>query len=99
MLHGDTFHPDFILAAPPFNISDWGGARLGSDKRWQYGASPKANANFACVQHIVHHLAPASGAGLVLANGSMSSNQACEGSGTRSKADCLARRTGHEALS
>ena len=85
--HGDTFHTDrhpdlkadFILANPPFNISDWGGERLTEDKRWQYGTPPKGNANFAWVQHIVHHLAPAGTAGFVLANGSMSSNQSGEG--------------------
>jgi len=85
--HGDTFHndrhpdlkADFILANPPFNISDWGGERLAGDKRWQYGVPPKGNANFAWVQHIVHHLAPAGVAGFVLANGSMSSNQSGEG--------------------
>ncbi|MEX1025037.1 MAG: class I SAM-dependent DNA methyltransferase [Planctomycetota bacterium] len=85
--HGDTFHADrhpdlkadFILANPPFNISDWGGERLGQDKRWQYGPPPKGNANYAWVQHIVHHLAPAGVAGFVLANGSMSSNQSGEG--------------------
>ena len=85
--HGDTFHndrhpdlkADFILANPPFNISDWGGDRLKDDKRWQYGAPPAGNANFAWVQHIVHHLAPAGVAGFVLANGSMSSNQSGEG--------------------
>lgn len=85
--HGDTFHndrhpdlrADFILANPPFNISDWGGDRLREDKRWQYGVPPAGNANFAWVQHIVHHLAPAGVAGFVLANGSMSSNQSGEG--------------------
>jgi type I restriction enzyme M protein len=85
--HGDTFHndrhpdlkADFILANPPFNISDWGGERLRDDKRWQYGVPPAGNANFAWVQHIVHHLAPAGVAGFVLANGSMSSNQSGEG--------------------
>jgi len=85
--HGDTFHndrhpdlkADFILANPPFNVSDWGGERLTGDKRWQYGAPPKGNANFAWVQHILHHLAPAGVAGFVLANGSMSSNQSGEG--------------------
>jgi type I restriction enzyme M protein len=81
-LHNDR-HPDlkadFILANPPFNISDWGGARLAGDKRWQYGVPPAGNANFAWVQHIVHHLAPAGVAGFVLANGSMSSNQSGEG--------------------
>ena len=81
--HGDSFHDDrhpdlkadFILANPPFNVKDWGGERLRDDKRWEYGAPPKGNANFAWVQHIVHHLAPNGRAGFVLANGSMSSNQ------------------------
>ena len=85
--HGDTFHndrhpdlkADFILANPPFNISDWGGDRLKDDKRWRYGVPPARNANFGWVQHIVHHLAPAGVAGFVLANGSMSSNQSGEG--------------------
>ncbi len=85
--HGDTFHndrhpdlkADFILANPPFNVSDWGGERLTEDKRWQYGVPPKGNANFAWVQHIVHHLAPSGIAGFVLANGSMSSSQSGEG--------------------
>ena len=70
---------DFVLANPPFNISDWGGARLREDVRWRYGAPPAGNANFAWVQHIVHHLAPAGVAGVVLANGSMSSTQSGEG--------------------
>ncbi|MBT8467682.1 MAG: type I restriction-modification system subunit M [Deltaproteobacteria bacterium] len=85
--HGDTFHndrhpdlkADFILANPPFNISDWGGDRLKDDKRWRYGTPPSRNANFAWVQHIAHHLAPTGVAGFVLANGSMSSNQSGEG--------------------
>ena len=85
--HGDSFHDDrhpdlkadFILANPPFNVSDWGGERLVDDKRWQYGIPPKGNANFAWVQHMVHHLAPRGVAGFVLANGSMSSNQSGEG--------------------
>ncbi len=85
--HGDSFlndrHPDlkadYILANPPFNVSDWGGERLQDDKRWQYGVPPRGNANFAWVQHIVHHLAPSGVAGFVLANGSMSSNQSGEG--------------------
>ena len=85
--HGDSFHndrhadlkADFILANPPFNVSDWGGDRLTEDKRWSYGAPPKGNANFAWVQHMVHHLAPAGIAGFVLANGSMSSSQSGEG--------------------
>ena len=81
--HGDSFHDDhhpdlkadFILANPPFNVKDWGGERARDDKRWEYGIPPKGNANFAWVQHIVHHLAPRGMAGFVLANGSMSSNQ------------------------
>ena len=85
--HGDSFHndhhpdlkADFILANPPFNVSDWGGERLVEDKRWRYGIPPKGNANFAWVQHMVHHLAPNGVAGFVLANGSMSSNQSGEG--------------------
>ena len=85
--HGDSFHndrhpdlkADYVLANPPFNVSDWGGERLADDQRWQYGAPPAGNANFAWVQHIVHHLAPAGVAGFVLANGSMSSNQRGEG--------------------
>jgi type I restriction enzyme M protein len=70
---------DFILANPPFNISDWGGDRLREDVRWKYGPPPAGNANFAWVQHIVHHLSPAGVAGVVLANGSMSSTQNGEG--------------------
>ncbi len=85
--HGDSFHndrhpdlkADFILANPPFNVSDWGGERLTDDKRWRYGVPPRGNANFAWVQHMVHHLAPGGAAGFVLANGSMSSNQSGEG--------------------
>ena len=70
---------DFILANPPFNDSDWGGERLAKDVRWKYGVPPPANANFAWVQHFIHHLAPNGIAGFVLANGSMSSNQSGEG--------------------
>ena len=85
--HGDSFHndrhpdlkADYILANPPFNVSDWGGERLADDNRWRYGVPPKGNANFAWVQHMVHHLAPAGVAGFVLANGSMSSSQSGEG--------------------
>jgi len=66
---------DYVLANPPFNISDWGGDRLREDVRWKYGAPPASNANFAWIQHIVHHLAPSGTAGVVLANGSMSSTQ------------------------
>jgi type I restriction enzyme M protein len=85
--HGDTFHndrhpdlkADYILANPPFNVSDWRGELLKDDKRWQYGVPPTGNANFAWVQHMIHHLAPTGLAGFVLANGSMSSNQSGEG--------------------
>jgi len=70
---------DFVLANPPFNDSDWGGDRLKDDKRWKYGVPPEGNANFAWVQHFIHHLAPTGMAGFVLANGSMSSNQSGEG--------------------
>ncbi|HET8630863.1 MAG TPA: class I SAM-dependent DNA methyltransferase [Thermomicrobiales bacterium] len=85
--NADTFHQDlhpdlradYILANPPFNISDWGGERLRQDKRWQYGAPPVGNANYAWVQHILYHLAPTGVAGFVLANGSLSSNTSGEG--------------------
>ena len=70
---------DYILANPPFNISDWGGDRLRDDVRWQFGVPPVGNANYAWLQHIYHHLAPNGTAGVVLANGSMSSNQSGEG--------------------
>jgi len=85
--HGDTFHndrhpdlkADYILANPPFNVSDWRGELLKEDKRWQYGVPPFGNANFAWVQHFIYHLAPMGLVGFVLANGSMSSNQSGEG--------------------
>lgn len=70
---------DHILANPPFNISDWGGDRLREDPRWQFGTPPVGNANYAWLQHIHWHLAPYGTAGVVLANGSMSSNQSGEG--------------------
>ena len=80
--HNDQ-HPDlkadYILANPPFNMSDWGGDSLREDKRWKYGAPPVGNANFAWVQHFIHHLSPNGTAGFVLANGSMSSNTSGEG--------------------
>ncbi len=80
--NADTFHDDlhktlkanYILANPPFNVSDWGGDRLQDDIRWKYGVPPTSNANFAWLQHMVHHLNPAGGvAGTVLANGSLGS--------------------------
>jgi type I restriction enzyme M protein len=70
---------DHILANPPFNISDWGGERLRDDPRWRFGPPPVGNANYAWLQHIHWHLAPYGTAGVVLANGSMSSNQSGEG--------------------
>lgn len=91
--HADTFrrdlHPDlradYVLANPPFNDSDW--FRKDDDVRWQYGVPPKGNANFAWVQHFIHHLAPHGMAGFVLANGSMSSNQSGEGDIRRALVD------------
>jgi len=64
---------DFVLANPPFNVSDWSGDKLKDDPRWKYGVPPAGNANFAWLQHILHHLAPNGTAGVILANGSMSS--------------------------
>ncbi len=84
---GDSFHDDkfkdlkadYILANPPFNVSDWGGELLQEDVRWKYGVPPKGNANFAWVQHFIHHLSPKGTAGFVLANGSLSSMTSNEG--------------------
>jgi len=84
---GDSFRDDqfkdlradFILANPPFNDSDWGGEHLQEDPRWKFGVPPKNNANFAWVQHFIHHLSPVGAAGFVMANGSMSSNTGGEG--------------------
>lgn len=85
--YGDTLHndqlpdlkADYVIANPPFNVSDWGGESLRSDVRWKYGTPPTGNANFAWVQHFIHHLAPTGTAGFVLANGSMSSQSSGEG--------------------
>ena len=85
--NADSFHhdlhpslkADYVLANPPFNDSDWGGDRLREDVRWKHGTPPLSNANFAWVQHFIHHLAPTGTAGFVLANGSLSSNQSGEG--------------------
>ncbi len=84
---GDSFRDDqfkdlkadFILANPPFNDSDWGGDLLQDDTRWKFGTPPRGNANFAWVQHFIHHLSPTGIAGFVLANGSMSSSTSNEG--------------------
>lgn len=84
---GDSFHndkhkdlkADYILANPPFNVSDWGGELLQDDARWKFGIPPKGNANYAWIQHFIHHLSPTGTAGFVLANGSMSSQSGGEG--------------------
>lgn len=86
--NADSFHDDqhktlkanFILANPPFNVSDWGGERLRDDIRWKYGVPPVGNANYAWLEHMLHHLNPAGGvAGTVLANGSLSTQSSGEG--------------------
>jgi type I restriction enzyme M protein len=85
--NADTFfndcHPtlkaDFIMANPPFNLSDWGADKLAGDVRWKYGLPPTGNANFAWMQHMIHHLSPDGKVGLVLANGSLSSQTGGEG--------------------
>ena len=85
--YADTFfneqHPtlraDFVMANPPFNMSDWGGDKLKEDKRWKYGTPPNGNANFAWLQHMIYHLSPKGKIGMVLANGSLSSNTGGEG--------------------
>ncbi|GAB6137475.1 type I restriction-modification system subunit M [Halanaerobaculum tunisiense] len=82
----DSFHndshkdlkADYILANPPFNVSDWGGEHLADDRRWRYGIPYNGNANYAWIQHFIHHLAPNGTAGFVLANGSLSTNQSNE---------------------
>jgi type I restriction enzyme M protein len=84
---GDSFHhdmhpdlrADFILTNPPFNVSEWGGERLRDDPRWRYGIPPVGNANFAWIQHMLHHLSPTGTMVTVLANGSLSSQQSGEG--------------------
>jgi type I restriction enzyme M protein len=77
-LHKDL-RADFILANPPFNVSDWKGELLRDDPRWKYGQPPVGNANFAWIEHFIHHLAPHGIAGFVMANGSLSSQQSGEG--------------------
>jgi type I restriction enzyme M protein len=68
-----------VIANPPFNISDWQGEHLRDDNRWQYGTPPTGNANYAWLQHFIHKLSPTGTAGIVLANGSMTSNSGGEG--------------------
>lgn len=77
-LHPDL-RADYVIANPPFNVSDWWDAKLGDDPRWKYGTPPQGNANFGWVQHFIHHLAPNGTAGFVLANGSLSSKSSGEG--------------------
>lgn len=85
--NADTFfndcHPtlkaNFVMANPPFNLSDWGADRLAEDQRWKYGVPPAGNANFAWLQHMIYHLAPNGKIGMVLANGSLSSQTGGEG--------------------
>jgi len=85
--NADTFfndcHPqlkaDFVMANPPFNLSDWGVDKLQNDVRWKYGTPPSGNANFAWLQHMIHHLAPNGKIGMVLANGSLASQSGGEG--------------------
>ncbi len=85
--HADSFHrdlhpdlrADYVLANPPFNTKDWGAARLQHDPRWRFGVPPAQNANFAWVQHIIHHMAPRGRAGFVLANGAMTTSSGGEG--------------------
>ena len=85
--HADTFfndlHPmmkaDFIMANPPFNLSNWGQEKLKDDVRWQFGTPPTGNANYAWIQHMIHHLAPNGKIGLVLANGALSTQTGGEG--------------------
>lgn len=74
-----TLHADFIMANPPFNLSDWGADKLAGDVRWRYGTPPAGNANFAWLQHMIHHLAENGRIGMVLANGSLSSQSGGEG--------------------
>lgn len=74
-----TMRADYIMANPPFNLSDWGADKLADDIRWQYGLPPAGNANFAWLQHMIYHLAPNGKIGMVLANGSLSSQSGGEG--------------------
>ena len=82
-----TLRADYILANPPFNISDWGGDSLSDDPRWVYGIPPRGNANFAWLQHMLARLSVRGRAGIVLANGSMSSQQGGEGEIRRGMVD------------
>jgi type I restriction enzyme M protein len=74
-----TLKADFIMANPPFNLSNWGQDKLKDDKRWKYGIPPAGNANYAWIQHMIHHLAPNGKLGLVLANGALATQSSGEG--------------------
>ncbi|MDD4692252.1 type I restriction-modification system subunit M, partial [Eubacterium aggregans] len=74
-----TLKADFIMANPPFNLSNWGRDKLMEDIRWKYGTPPAGNANYAWIQHMIHHLAPGGKIGLVLANGALSTQSSGEG--------------------
>lgn len=80
---GNDLHPDlradFVIANPPFNVSNWWDAKLQDDPRWKFGTPPEGNANFGWVQHFIHHLSPKGTAGFVLANGSLSTKSGGEG--------------------
>lgn len=78
-IHGDALKADFIMANPPFNLSNWGQDKLKDDKRWKYGVPPAGNANYAWIQHMIFHLAPNGKIGLVLANGALSTQSSGEG--------------------
>lgn len=84
--HADL-RADFVLANPPFNISDWWHGSLEGDPRWVYGTPPQGNANYAWLQHMLYHLKSTGRAGIVLANGSMSSSQNSEGDIRRAMVD------------
>ena len=79
MIWHPTLKADFVMANPPFNLKKWGQEPLQDDVRWKYGIPPKGNANFAWMQHMIHHLSPRGKIGLVLANGSLSSTTSGEG--------------------
>ena len=94
--NADTFHndlhptlkADFIMANPPFHLSDWNDGSLNDDQRWKYGLPPSGNANFAWLQHMIYHLAPNGKIGMVLANGSLSSQSGGEGDIRRKIIEC-----------
>ncbi|MBP5620995.1 MAG: N-6 DNA methylase, partial [Thermoguttaceae bacterium] len=82
-----TLKADFVMANPPFNLANWGADKLAEDARWQYGLPPAGNANFAWLQHMIYHLSPKGKLGIVLANGSLSSQSGGEGNIRRNIVD------------